>query len=162
MAKTAILLSAYNGGKYIEDQIKSIYQQTDQDFTLIIRDDGSVGEEVKKLEDLQSKYGFELIRGKNLGFLKSFFELLRQAEGYQYYSFADQDDIWLPGKLEAGVKYLESCEDEEKPRFYHCAYDLVDDQMKKVGEFYFSEEGYDFRRTITENHYSGFAMVKPE
>lgn len=62
MAKTAILLSAYNGGKYIEDQIKSIYQQTDQDFTLIIRDDGSVGEEVKKLEDLQSKYGFELIR----------------------------------------------------------------------------------------------------
>ena len=159
MAKTAILLSAYNGGKYIEDQIKSIYQQTDQDFTLIIRDDGSVGEEVKKLEDLQSKYGFELIQGKNLGFLKSFFELLRQAEGYQYYSFADQDDIWLPGKLEAGVKYLESCEDEKKPRFYHCAYDLVDDQMKKVGKFYFSEEGYDFRRTITENHYSGFAMV---
>ena len=80
MNKIAVLLSSYNGYEYIEEQIDSICKQKNVDFTLYIRDDGSEKEFVELLCGLQKKYDFKLLKEKNIGFLKSFMELLAACE----------------------------------------------------------------------------------
>ena len=164
MNKVAILLSAYNGDEYIEEQIRSIYNQTYKDFRLYVRDDGSAIAFQNQLKTLQKQYGFELILGENIGFVKSFMELLSKIEGAELYAFSDQDDIWLEDKLQAAVEWFEqeNRERENKepiPMLYHNAYNVVQSDKKVIDKFYFPDEGYDFRRSITENHYSGFSMV---
>lgn len=178
MSKVAVLLSAYNGKQYIQRQIESIYDQTFHDFQLYIRDDGSDDKQFKELlKELQQKYGFVLIEGHNLGFVKSFMTLLGEVKDEIYYAFADQDDIWLPDKLRYAVEWMEQESSkyireqyvigtqvvgnivEQVPLLYHSAYDIIDNEGKVTGHFYFPNEGYDFRLSITENHYSGFGMV---
>ena len=158
--KIKVLLSTYNGYDFVEDQIKSIYDQTFKNFELIVRDDGSEEEFREILRGHQEKYGFTLIEGENLGFLKSFMKLLEDAGDSELYAFADQDDIWLPDKLYRAAKWYTENLDESIPQLFHGAYDNVDsDTKERISTFYFSENGYSFRRSITENHYSGFAMV---
>lgn len=164
MNKVAILLSAYNGDDYIEEQIKSIYSQTYKDFILYVRDDGSAVAFQNQLKTLQKQYGFELILGENIGFVKSFMELLSNVADAELYAFSDQDDIWLEEKLQTAVAWFEQqkkerANEEQIPMLYHSAYDVVQSDEKVIDNFYFPDRGYDFRRSITENHYSGFSMV---
>ena len=159
MNKVAVLMSTYNGGSYVEEQIKSIYEQTQDGVKLYIRDDGSDPVFINQLKILQEKYPFVLYLGENVGFLKSFWWLLEHVEDAQYYSFADQDDIWYATKLEHAVVWLENQRMKNVPLLYHCAYLVKNEETDETSMFYYAEDGYDFRRSITENHYSGFAMV---
>lgn len=159
MDKVAVLMSTYNGGDYIEEQIKSIYDQTQDGLKLYIRDDGSDPAFVNRLKMLQEKYSFVLYQGENIGFLRSFWWLLDHVKDAQYYSFADQDDIWYPDKTRRAVTWLDAQEKTDIPLLYHCAYLIRNEATGASSTFYYKEEEYDFRRSITENHYSGFAMV---
>ena len=69
----------------------------------------------------------------------------------------DQDDIWKENKLEKAMEWIDG--KSERPALFHSAYDVIDDNGKVVDNFFFPDKKYDFRRTITENHYSGFSMV---
>lgn len=160
MNKIAVLLSTYNGSNYINQQIESIYNQTYADFELYIRDDGSNNNFIVQLKQLQNKYNFHLIEGKNIGFLESFMTLLTLVEDVDLYAFADQDDIWLEDKLKVASEWFDKNGDEEIPQLFHSAYDIIEGNKEVIcGHFSFSNNGYDFRRSITENHYSGFSMV---
>lgn len=164
MAKVAVLLSSYNGEQYIKEQIVSIYNQKYSDFKLYVRDDGSSEISRKLLRELKKEYGFELIEGDNLGFVGSFMWLLRNVKDADYYAFADQDDIWKEGKLGKAVNWFEKSELDglirvDRPALFHSAYDVINDKGTIIDNFFFSEDKYDFRRSITENHYSGFSMV---
>lgn len=158
MRKIAILMSTYNGDEYVEKQIESIFNQTYNNFDLFVRDDGSKKDFVNYLEKLQLKYGFHLIKGENVGFLKSFMTLLKEIEGYDYYSFADQDDIWFSKKLEKSIEWL-SKKDQSIPLLYHCAYYTGEDVHKRDNIYYHSDSVYSFRKCFTTNYYSGFAIV---
>ena len=159
MSQVGIIMSTYNGGEYIEEQIKSIYEQSFRDFTLYVRDDGSTDIDfVKKLQQLQARYGFQLFLEENIGFLRSFMKLLQETTE-ELIAFADQDDIWLENKLLHGVEWFRYNNKCDVPILFHSAYDYVDNHDNIVGHFYFSNEHYDFRRSITENHYSGFSML---
>lgn len=158
MKKVVVLMSTYNGDDYIEEQIESIYNQTYSEIELYIRDDGSTSSFVRKLQQLQKQYGFTLFLEENVGFLQSFYKLLKQVNGADYYAFSDQDDIWLPDKISDAVKWLDG-NDNTIPLLYHGAYEIHNTKGEKTGCFRYSDDGYDFRRSITENHYSGFAMV---
>lgn len=161
MKKVAVLLSAYNGYEFIEEQIKSIYEQTYVNMSLYIRDDGSDTSFKEMLKELQQYYGFNYYDGDNIGFCQSFLQLLQNVDDADYYAFADQDDIWYSDKIAKAVKWLDLQEKEKKgiPLLYHGAYDIINSNNEKIGTFYYPDEGYDFARSITENHYSGFAMV---
>ena len=97
----AILMSTYNGGQYLRQQLDSVLRQTVADFTLLIRDDGSSDNTLEILGQYTDPR-IRLIAGENLGPSGSFFALLEQARqiGAQYVFFCDQDDIWLDNKLE--------------------------------------------------------------
>ena len=100
--KVNILLSTYNGEQYLKEQVKSIQDQTYQDWQLLIRDDGSTDGTVEIIQELVAQD--ERIRFinqgaiENLGVIKSFHALLKY-EKADLYCFSDQDDVWLPEKI---------------------------------------------------------------
>lgn len=97
-----ILLSTYNGEKYIREQIESILSQTYSNFELIIRDDGSTDNTVKIIETFKKDYKKIILhKGNNLGVVKSFLELLKISPccEEELIAFCDQDDIWKKDKL---------------------------------------------------------------
>lgn len=107
--KVAVLLSSYNGEKYIEEQIESVLQQDGVDVTLFIRDDGSSDGTLDILEQLKSNDRCRIYLETNVGVVKSFFELLNKAKEFDYYAFCDQDDVWDLDKLKVAVDKLEQC-----------------------------------------------------
>ena len=116
MENTAILIlmSTFNGSEYLQEQIESIFSQKRVDVKLVIRDDGSTDGTVEIIEHFQTIYpsSITLIKGTNIGWRSSFFELLSYAavhnRNFEYIAFSDQDDIWLPEKLYQAVKCLSS------------------------------------------------------
>lgn len=100
--KIRILISTYNGEKFLREQLDSIYNQTFQNFSVFIRDDGSTDMTHAILAEYQRKYAnFFWYAGTNLGISKSIFTLMKYFKKEKaIYVFADQDDVWLPEKLE--------------------------------------------------------------
>ena len=103
----AVLLSSYNGEKYINEQIQSIFRQKDVDVFLFVRDDGSTDGTISILDKLKEKYKMKIYCEKNIGYAKSFWRLMNYADNFDYYCFCDQDDIWLEDKLSAAINKIE-------------------------------------------------------
>ena len=118
MPKVNILMSTYNGEKFVAEQIESIQKQTFQDWNLIIRDDGSKDETVQIVEHFASEdHRIKVIKSKNVGVIQSFYQLVK-ADSADFYFFADQDDYWLPEKLEIILAEAET-HDNNVPTMYY-------------------------------------------
>lgn len=104
--KIHILLSTYNGEQFLAEQIQSIQQQTVQDWKLLIRDDGSTDRTREIIQEFVAQdsriHWINENESKNLGVIKSFHNLA-QFEEADVYFFSDQDDVWLPQKLELSL-----------------------------------------------------------
>lgn len=103
MKSLVILMSVYNGSKYIEEQLMSIMNSKLDNLRikLIIRDDGSTDNTLELVEKVSVKdnISLHLIKSKNIGVQKSFLELLKIAPDADFYAFCDQDDIWNSKKI---------------------------------------------------------------
>ena len=141
----AVLMSTYNGEKYLAEQIESILaQQGDFDLRLYIRDDGSKDSTVEILKKYQERYqGQNKIYGfyeENRGITESYFRLLhyvREQWNPDYYSLSDQDDIWLPEKLQCAINTLEKekkIHEDIFPLLYGCRSFLVNEKLEKTGQ----------------------------
>ena len=109
MHNIAVAMSTYNGELYIKEQINSILEQKNVKVELFVRDDGSKDKTLGILETYGEKWNnIHFIKGENLGVGNSFMELLYSIGcEYEYYAFADQDDVWLPDKLNQGIAKIE-------------------------------------------------------
>ena len=103
----AVIMSTYNGEKYLAEQIDSILAQKDVHVELFIRDDGSqdntreiISEYVNKYDNVHAEFG------GNIGYKKSFIHTLASAPEFDYYAFSDQDDVWIEHKLITAVKAI--------------------------------------------------------
>ncbi len=112
MDKITVLMSTYNGEKYLRQQIDSILNQKDCIVELFVRDDGSDDNTQKILDEYKCRNQLIWYTGKNLGAAKSFFDLILQASDSKYYAFADQDDVWEPDKLCIAMESLKPYETE--------------------------------------------------
>ncbi|MCM1159753.1 MAG: glycosyltransferase [Roseburia sp.] len=108
MQSVCVLMSTYNGEKYLREQIDSILNQKDVNVHLVVRDDGSTD----KTRDVLVEYGKEIsvMLQENVGCEKSFLELLHYQCDADYYAFADQDDYWHPKKLINEILAIETIE----------------------------------------------------
>lgn len=109
----AILLSTFNGERYLAQQLDSLWQQTRQDFELIVRDDGSSDGTPSLLAAAAAKCPgrINIVRDSStrLGPMRSFFSLLNHTDA-RFIAFCDQDDVWLPHKLERLVETIDRAE----------------------------------------------------
>lgn len=102
----SVALATYNGEKYIKDQINSILNQTYKNIEIIICDDNSIDKTYSILTSFQKIHFIKIFRNKsNLGYIKNFEKVLSLCSG-DYIAFCDQDDIWLPNKLELLFKNI--------------------------------------------------------
>jgi rhamnosyltransferase len=124
-----VLLSSYNGAKFITTQLDSLLAQRDVNLKILVRDDGSRDDTCSILEQYQRANKLSLIRGENIGYVKSFYTLVRNAPASDYYAYCDQDDFWEEDKLIAAISKLEN-HDKEKPALYFSALKIVDDNLK--------------------------------
>ncbi|MBB1168557.1 glycosyltransferase [Lactobacillus paracasei] len=105
--RISVVMSTYNGEKYLEKQVESIFSQDwpinelEHELSLFIRDDGSTDSTLSIIERLSSKYPIALAKssGMNLGYAKSFLKVIEEAGDADWYVLCDQDDIWGPQKI---------------------------------------------------------------
>lgn len=130
--KVKVLMSTYNGQKYLREQLDSILRQEGVEVSLLIRDDGSQDGTIEILSEYAEKYpNIEIIEGANLGFAQSFMSLIYKANEYSdidFFAFSDQDDVWLPGKLLSAVKMLGKI-DKSQMKLYFSNTTAVDENL---------------------------------
>jgi glycosyltransferase involved in cell wall biosynthesis len=104
----SVCIATYNGEKYIKDQLDSILIQLDENDEIIISDDGSSDNTINLIESY-SDFRIKLFKNSFKNLILNFEFALMQTKG-DYIFLSDQDDIWLPNKVEVCKKYLNSCE----------------------------------------------------
>lgn len=131
--KVAVILSAYNGEKYIREQIESIIDQSFTNFDLFIHDDGSNDATSKIIKEFDDRYEnvHIIVEKKKLGYPECFIEMLKTVENYRFYAFCDQDDVWNKKKLANGVKAL-GVLNEKKPLLYYTAVNYCDSNLNYI------------------------------
>jgi len=130
-----VLLSSYNGERYITEQLNSLSSQTQTNWTIRLRDDGSSDRTWPIIEVWQAKFADRMFSEKasNIGVIPSFFELIRQAdEESDYFCFCDQDDVWLPGKMERAIDRLAKVE-KGVPAMVFTSTQLADIDLNLLG-----------------------------
>lgn len=128
-----VVMSTYNGEKYLREQIDSILNQDYPAIQLLVRDDGSKDGTIQILKEYESKYhNFSYYEGSNLGVIRSFFDLLQHIpKEVDYIALSDQDDVWLKEKISVAVKVLQKGE-SKKPLLYCSNPRLVDGKLKPL------------------------------
>jgi glycosyltransferase involved in cell wall biosynthesis len=106
----AILLALYNGAGRLADQLQSYLDQTHDDWSLLVSDDGSSDSSnalVSQFAVQNPERQVQLLKGPRKGFAANFLSLLCAAGPHApFAALSDQDDVWLPGKLERAVRTL--------------------------------------------------------
>lgn len=135
--RVLVLLSTYNGDKYIKEQLISLLNQKNVDVHVLIRDDASKDNTVPIIESMQIKNSnIILIKGDNVGCSNSFLCLMRIAmesyPNYDYYCFCDQDDIWLDDKIYSAIVTIDEKRKLNKFVLYLGAYQMVDAKLNPI------------------------------
>jgi hypothetical protein len=105
----AILLSSYNGERFLREQLDSLLQQTHANTRVLVRDDGSTDGTRAILDSYARRHGnIAVTYGDNWRHVKSFFWLLDHAPiDAAYFCFCDQDDVWEADKVARGIRALD-------------------------------------------------------
>lgn len=133
-----ILMSTYNGAPFLDQQIQSILSQTHSQWELLIRDDGSTDNTIEHIKLYVEKYP-EKIRyiknGPGGGSSISFMGMLDLVEA-PYCMFCDQDDIWVPDKIQVSLEEIKKLEKEDPIGLVFTDMEVVSEDLKhKLGSF---------------------------
>lgn len=132
MKKVTVLMSTYNGEKYLVEQIESLKKQEGVQISILARDDGSTDSTLQILKKYEDKKILSWYTGENLKPARSFLDLINKAPNSDYYAFCDQDDIWKPNKLFVAVSNLEALGNQSQPHLYCSNYQLVNASLEQL------------------------------
>jgi glycosyltransferase involved in cell wall biosynthesis len=131
-----ILLCTFNGAAFLPAQLDSIEKQTHRHWSLFVSDDGSTDGTLSLIENFAQRVGSERVyvfTGPKCGFAKNFMSLIERPQiDAPYIAFADQDDVWLPEKLERAIHVLE--QQGEGPALYAGRTRYIDAHDRVLGE----------------------------
>lgn len=162
-----IIMATYNGEKYIREQIESIISQTFSNWELIIHDDGSTDRTLKIVSEFTEKDSRIHLLKDNIKFHNSsanFFHLLKSIDNnIDYICLCDQDDIWLPQKLEKSIAEIEIIEKKDIPVCLATDVCLIDSYGKKYVDSFWNYANVfrksNFRTLFLENTATGCTMI---
>jgi glycosyltransferase involved in cell wall biosynthesis len=154
--RVAVVMSTYQGERYVEEQIASILPQLPPDGWLLVRDDGSRDATAARVEAIADPR-IRLVRGENIGFARSFFALLASVPPEAgLVLLADQDDVWLPDKVERARRALAG---REGPALCFSRLWLVDEALQRIGVTPAWPRGPSFENALAENIVTGCTIA---
>ena len=159
MKSVAVLMSTYNGERFLREQLDSVLTQKEVKVGLFVRDDGSSDDTKEILKEYAEKYpNINLDFAENVGVGNSFMNLLYSApDDFDYYAFADQDDVWEEKKIAEAIRVLE----ENKALLYASNQECVDKVGNSLGLRYKPEDDIHLTPVsiLQENMIAGCTMV---
>ena len=167
--KTVILLTAFNGERFLPAQLDSLTAQTDPDFTVLMQDDGSSDSTPQILEKYASsdpRFTFGGEQGRRFGAKGNFLSLIRQAQG-DLFLFCDQDDIWKPDKVSALKSAMSAAEESAAPGtpvLVHSDCCVIGEDGSLLHGSFFRHQGWDpsavsLQRLLVQNNVTGCAAA---
>jgi glycosyltransferase involved in cell wall biosynthesis len=164
-----IILSTYNGKYYLIQQIVSILNQTYKEWQLLIRDDGSTVDTIeiikKYANEFPKKIYFIQDKKNHLGSCRSYLELIKYATS-EYIMFCDQDDIWLPNKIEITLKKMKDMEEiyKNKPILIHTDLKVVDEELNLISDSFWKYQRLnpnvkDLNKILVQNNVTGCTIM---
>jgi len=171
MKPVLILMATYNGGTFIEEQLASLRAQTYANWRLQVRDDGSIDgtvETIRRCAAQDERVCLLEPDGIRKGASGSFSSLLeRFAPEAEYLMFCDQDDVWLPNKIEitlARMRELEARCGVESPILVHTDLSVTDRELSVVATSFWCYQGLNpdargLSRLLVQNNVTGCTMM---
>ena len=187
-------MATYNGAAYLPMQIDSIIAQTYKNRILFIRDDSSTDDTVRILQEYREKYPEQIVllegnteekHGSNGNFAQVV-KYVKENFDFQYFMFSDQDDVWLPEKIEKSLKAMRRKEleamieaenkgtlgDDENPGrgicpvpvLIHTDLRVVDENLNTLGESFVEYRALntgvkDLSHLLAQNNVTGCTMM---
>ena len=164
-----ILMATYNGERFVGEQIESIQAQTYGNWRLLVSDDCSADgtlDVVRRYaaEDERIRIVSEDVR--HGGAKENFFALMAKSES-PYVMFCDQDDVWLPEKVEKSLAAMRALENEhgaDTPLLVFCDMKVVDSELNVIHESFEKSSHFDpnrlaFRQLLAHNVAAGCCMI---
>jgi glycosyltransferase involved in cell wall biosynthesis len=157
-----ILLSTYNGEKFLAAQLESFFAQDFEDWRLVWRDDGSSDRTVAMMRAFAATLApgrcvESATSGPHLGAAPSFLLLLAEARDAKVIAFADQDDVWLPGKLSRAAARVAAA--GERPALYCAQQYMVDAALRGAKKSAAHTNPPGFPASLTQNIANGNTLV---
>ncbi len=157
----AILLASCNGEPFIREQLQSILDQDHTNWSLWISDDGSTDGTRDCVDEFCSAHptrSIDVRSGPCLGSMHNFLSLLCDPKiSSDYFSIADQDDLWLPGKLTRALNLIEAAPDG--PVLYGSRTIIAAACLREIGRSPQFRRTPDFRNALVQNIAGGNTMV---
>lgn len=161
----AILLATYNGGQYIREQLDSIVAQTYQDWKIYVHDDGSKDDTMCIVRQFMDEYPekFEIVDGPSTGCARDNFLFLFRFVEADIYMCSDQDDVWIPEKIEITLREMEKI-NEEVPCLVSTDLKVVDRDLNVIAESMndfckFACENVSVQHLLIQNTVTGCTMM---
>ncbi len=154
-ARVLVLMATYNGQEHLAQQLDSILDQEGVEVFLRISDDCSTDNTFRILETYASEHdNIEIIyntthRGKTRTLMKLVYEA--PVEEYDFIALANQDDIWLEGKLAAGTDHISA--NTSRPELYYAGTECIDAHGRVVGDEF---DGYE----VCASHPGSLLLVR--
>lgn len=147
--KVAVLMSTYNGADFILDQLKSLKDQSYNEFDLYVRDDGSSDNTINILNDFEG-LSIKIVKDNlgNLGPAGSFMALLSKVNSDIYF-FCDQDDYWLPDKINKSLNLISK--NNDVPCIVHSDLILVDSKLNFLNNTFHQVDRVDPKLLVMTN-----------
>lgn len=160
-----ILMAVYNGENYLAEQIESILSQSYTEWRLIICDDGSSDNSFDIISRYSKKYPEKIFCYKNTvptGSAQGNFMSMTKYVLSDYVMFSDQDDVWLPEKIELTMKKMTEAEKENKntPILVHSELMIVDSELETLYSSFTKYQGVNpnlssINRLLVQNNVTG-------
>lgn len=163
--KIAIVLSVYNGEKYLAEQIDSLLSQSYSNTVIVIRDDGSVDRSFAIAQEYATEHPgrFHVLeldaenKGASGGFayLVEYVIANKQVLGLEkaYLMFCDQDDVWFANKVEVQINAMLVAElaNIDSPILIHSDLEVVSSEKKLIAESFITFQGLEIHRNKFPN-----------
>jgi len=165
-----ILLATYNGEKYLREQLDSLFNQTFQDFRILVRDDGSTDGTMRILREYALHHAGKIeIIEDDLGGgnpARNFMLLMKHSTA-GYVMFCDQDDSWMPDKVSTLLQRMQAEEkrtaDGAAPILVFSDYQVTDAQLRPLpvneSSLQIARHYRSLNRLLVQNYITGCTMM---